>query len=168
MRRSMSELQIRPITAGDRQALVEAFGHLSAESRYRRFLRPIKRLTSSELAYFTELDHRDHEAIVATTREGEIVGVARCIRLGERPAAAEVAVTVVDAWQGHGVGTLLLRRLAARARELGIETFVGVCLTQNREMVQLFRELGPVTTKPQSGGLVEVEIDLEAPRCVCS
>lgn len=51
---------MRPIRPDDKSALSRAFEHLSEESRYRRFLAPIKRLTGSDLAYLTELDHHGH------------------------------------------------------------------------------------------------------------
>jgi GNAT superfamily N-acetyltransferase len=77
-----------------------------------RKLAPIKQLTSDQLAYFTELDHRDHEALVAVTPSGRIVGVARYIRFGKGSTGAEVAVTVADEWQQRRVGYALLRALA--------------------------------------------------------
>ena len=58
-------LLIRPISPDDKPAMTEAFEHLSEESRYRRFLSPHAGLTDAELRYFTEVDHHDHEALVA-------------------------------------------------------------------------------------------------------
>ena len=61
--------------------MVDAYERLSDESRYRRFLSPHKQLTDAELRYFTEVDHHDHEALVAGDPEsGEWVGVARYVR----------------------------------------------------------------------------------------
>ena len=155
------ELSVRPIEPGDKDALLTAFSHLSEESRYRRFLAPITRLTASQLAYLTELDHQDHEALIALTPEGEIVGVARYIRDQDRPGAAEVAVTVADDWQRRGIGTALLHRLAQRARDAGIESFVGYCLAENQEMLQLLDEVGPVAKRrTPEGGTIEVEVEL--------
>jgi GNAT superfamily N-acetyltransferase len=153
-------LTVRPIQADDKSALLEAFEHLSDESVYKRFLSPLKRLTKEDLAYLTELDHERHEALVATTPLEEIVGVARSVRLAGDPTRAEVAVTVADEWQGRGVGTALLRLLGRRGRENGIERFTGVCLAQNAEMLQLFRELGPTHEHPAGDGVVEVEVTL--------
>lgn len=153
-------LTIRPITADDKAALVDAFRHLSEQSVYRRFLAPVKRLTESELAYLTELDHSDHEALVALTEAGEIVGVARYVRQPADPSHAEVAVTIRDEWQSRGVGTTLLHLLARRAARNGIELFTGVCLAENREMLQLFDELGPTTRHRQDGDVTEVEVTL--------
>ena len=153
-------LSIRPIAPDDKAALVDAFRHLSEKSVYRRFLAPVKRLTESELAYLTELDHSDHEALIALTEAGEIVGVARYIRDPADPKRAEVAVTVRDEWQSRGVGTTLLHLLGRRATESGVEQFTGVCLAENREMLQLFDELGPTTRHRRDGDVTEVEVTL--------
>jgi hypothetical protein len=68
--RDGSEVRIRPIEPGDKRRLAEGFDHLSEESRYRRFLHPIKHLSLRDLAYFTEVDHRDHEALIALDPDG--------------------------------------------------------------------------------------------------
>jgi len=153
-------LEIRPIDAEDKSALVDAFSHLSQRSVYRRFLAPVKRLTENELTYLTELDHSDHEALIALTETGEIVGVARYVRQPADPKRAEAAVTVRDEWQGRGVGTSLLHLLARRATGNGVEQFTGVCLAENREMLQLFDELGPSTRHRADGDVTEVEVTL--------
>ncbi|MGZ4247911.1 MAG: hypothetical protein ACXVUE_06340 [Solirubrobacteraceae bacterium] len=41
------------------------FARLSPESRYRRFLAAMPELTEEMVGYLTEVDHHDHEAIVA-------------------------------------------------------------------------------------------------------
>jgi hypothetical protein len=69
----------------------------------RRFLAPHGRLTESELRYFTEVDHHDHEALVAIDpNTGHCTGVARYVRSTDDPAVAELAVAVVDGWQRQG------------------------------------------------------------------
>lgn len=159
--RDGSEILVRPISEEDREGLQTAFLALSNETRYRRFLRPINRLSEAELTRLTDIDHHDHEALIAIAPDGQLVGVARYIRLVERPAAAEVAVTVTDEWQGRGVGTAMLTRLIARAEEEGIDTFVALCLASNKDMLILFEELGErVRRTGQSSGAVEVEIEL--------
>jgi GNAT superfamily N-acetyltransferase len=163
--RDGNELLVRPIEADDRAAYLEAFEQLSEGTRYKRFLAPIKQLSSDEVAYFTSVDHRDHEALIALTPDGEIVGVARYIRLGPTAEIAEVAVTVADAWQGRGVGTALLRRLAGRGRAQGIEAFRGICLSGNTDMQELLMELGPgARFSHPDPGLVEIEARLPTTR----
>jgi GNAT superfamily N-acetyltransferase len=116
--RDGSRVRIRQGRRTDRDLLVRVFEHLSTESRYRRFLTPMHELDDVALRYLTAIDHHDHEALIALDEAGsEAVGVARYVRYPERPGVAEVAVTVVDDWQGRGLGTLLLAATApARAR----------------------------------------------------
>jgi GNAT superfamily N-acetyltransferase len=154
-------IQIRPIAPEDKAALADAFEHLGSESRYRRFLAPHGRLTAAELRYFTEVDHHDHEALVAvdpTTGAG--VGVARYIRTADDPAVAEIAVAVVDDWQCHGVGGRLVSALAERARAEGITSFSAVMLADNALMRSLLEEIGNVRVVHTELGRVEVIVEL--------
>jgi GNAT superfamily N-acetyltransferase len=112
----------------------DAGSPICPESRYRRFLSAMPSLSESMVRYLTEIDHHDHEAMIALDEEtGEGTGVARFVRDAKRPASAEVAVTVIDDWQGRGLGTLLLEVLSARAREEGITIFTAMMLATNRE-----------------------------------
>jgi GNAT superfamily N-acetyltransferase len=136
---------------------------LSPESRYRRFLAPMPRLPEAAVRYLTDIDHHDHEAMIALDEQGtEALGVARYVRDRERPEAAEVAVTVVDDWQGLGLGTLLLEVISARAREEGVRTFTAWMLAQNQEMMDLFQRLGPVQVVDREAGAVEIEVAIPA------
>ncbi len=136
-------LGVRPIRADDERLLSEAFARLSPESRYRRFLSPIQELPHGALRHLTDVDHHDHEALVAIAPgSGTIVGVARFIRVPDRPRNAELAVTVDDAWQSAGVGTVLVALLVDRARAEGVRRFVGEMLWANDPMRELLRELG--------------------------
>jgi ribosomal protein S18 acetylase RimI-like enzyme len=86
------------------------------------------------------------------------VGIARFVRTG--PRNAEVAVTVVDDWQGRGLGTVLLELLAERAREEAIEAFSALTLTTNTEMIDLLRSLGAMRVTERDGSCIEVETAL--------
>ena len=70
------------------------------------------------------------------------MGVARYIRLTGRPQTAEVAVTVVDGWQGRGLGTELLTQLSGRARQEGIRRFIAVTSAGNAAAAGLLRTAG--------------------------
>jgi len=158
--RDGSHVRIRPIRPTDKALLVRAFDKLGPGSRYRRFLGYKKELTVAELAALTEVDHHDHEALGAIDPEtGEGVGVARYVRLPERRETAEAAVTVVDAWQGRGLGTALMQRLAARAREEGIREFTATLLSDNRAMLSVFRRLG-VLRVVRDGEVKQIDVCL--------
>lgn len=146
---------IRPIEAGDKQRMVEAFERLSPESRYRRFFAPMHELSAEQLAYLTEVDHRDHEALVALDESGsQGLGVARYVRDAEDRTIAEVAVTVVDDWQRMGIGTLLAARLAERAREEGITHFSALVQADNRLVLDMVRSLGEVRSQSEGSELL--------------
>jgi GNAT superfamily N-acetyltransferase len=159
--RDGSRVRLRPIRSSDKVQLRAGFERLGPQSRYQRFLVPMDQLTEAVVEYLTEVDHHDHEAIVALDdATGEGVGVARFVRLTDRHDTAEAAVTVVDDWQGRGVGTLLLDRLADRARSEGVARFWAVLLAENRNMLDLLERLGPVRMLDRQLGTVEVEAEL--------
>jgi GNAT superfamily N-acetyltransferase len=156
--RDGSRVHIRQARRTDRDLLVRGFERLSPESRYRRFLTPMHELDEKTLRYLTDLDHRDHEAMVALDESGEGVGVARYVRSAARPDTAEVAVAVVDSWQGRGLGTILLQAISVRARDEGVRTFTALMLASNHEMMDLFEHLGPVRILERAAGTVEIEV----------
>ncbi len=157
-------VRLAPLGPEDRETLERGFERLSTESRYRRFLAPKSKLTEAELGYLTEVDQHDHLAIGATIVGGETdgagVGVARCIRLEQAPTIAEAAVTVVDEFQGMGLGSQLLERLVVAARERGIETFRATLLAENKPMRVLLEKIGEVEVVERSGSVVTVDVSL--------
>lgn len=160
-RTSVASLEIRPISRSDREAFIEAFARLGERSRYTRFLTPHGPLSDAEIRYFTEVDHHDHEAMVAIDpASGQGVGVARYVRSKVDPGVAEVAVAVVDDWQRQGVGTRLGEALAARARSEGIRTFTALMLADNELMLNLLKELGEIRDVRTGSGTVELLVDL--------
>jgi len=152
-------VQIRPLEADDLERLRRLFFRLSPTSVYRRFMSPIVRPSEAGLRRLVDLDHRDREALAAVV-DGEVVGVARYVR-GSEPGLAEVAVVVEDAWQHRGIGGLLLKRLAARARRRGIYAFTATMLGENRAAARLLRSLSPGARFRVSYGEVEAEIPLD-------
>jgi RimJ/RimL family protein N-acetyltransferase len=153
---------IRPIRPDDKPLLVDGLARLSEESRYRRFLSPIGGFTEDQLRYLTEVDYHDHFAWVALHGEWPDVGlgVARYVRVPDRPDVADVAVTVVDEYQGRGLGTILLAVLARTALAEGIRRFRGDVLAVNTPMRRLLRRFG-AEAHLESPGLVEAELDLD-------
>ena len=156
-----ARFEMRAIEPGDKQLLQAFRENSSADSGYRRFLGPRGPFTARELRQLTEVDHRDHEAIVAIDpATGGVVGVARYVRDGERPGDAEIAVIVTDAWQGHGVGSALLSRLADRARAEDVTRFTALMRTDNRPMARLFAELGDPRVVSRDEGTVELAVEI--------
>lgn len=160
--RDGTRVLLRPIVPEDKERLVEGLDRLSPESRYRRFMAPVAKLTRQQLVYLTELDHRNHFAWVAFALDDPGtpgIGVSRYVRLRDEPEVAEAALAVLDDYQGRGLGSLLLRALAAVAVENGIGCFRGEMLSDNRPARELMLSLGGRVERGESGG-VRVTVDL--------
>lgn len=157
-----TRVRIRPLVTEDKDRLVAGFERLSPESRYRRFLSPVDELTPDMLRRLTEMDYVDHFAWAALLPDesGEPgVGVARYVRLPEEPEVAEAAVTVVDEYQGRGLGTLLLQALGAVALENGIRRFRGYVVADNRQMREVLEPTGAILHF-DAAGVLRVDLDL--------
>jgi protein lysine acetyltransferase len=124
-----ARLLLRPVLPGD----VERFkrsGSFSRETLYRRYQGGAP--TEGRLAYLFEVDYVDHYVWVVTDGvDGPVVADARFIRDEDDLATAEVALTVADAYQGRGIGTLLLGALAIAARVDGITRFHARTFSDN-------------------------------------
>jgi GNAT superfamily N-acetyltransferase len=151
---------LRQIRPEDRNRLAEGMRQLSPASRYLRFHEVLESLSEEQLDYLTDVDHVDHEAIVAidvSKPEVPGIGVARYIREPNEPTVAEAAVTVADVYQATGAGTQLLGALAARARDNGIEVFRNYVLDGNTQMLEVFDHLG-AERQLETDGLWRVDL----------
>lgn len=156
-----TRVAVRPVRPSDKENIADGFSRMGERSRYQRFMTVQDALSTGELRYLTEVDHHDHEALLAFDAEsGEGLGVARFVRSQADPTAAEAAVAVVDAWQRRGLGTALTALLAERAREEGIERFTALLLASNDAMMGMLRRLGPIRVVSRDGPVVEAEMDL--------
>ena len=155
---------VRPVEAADNHLLELGMAHLSRQSRYNRFFRPIKKLSDNDLEVFSSVDQINHIAIGAldlTHEDAYPIGVARCIRLDLQPESAEVAVAVIDSHQGKGLGTILLAAVARAAAEHRIKRFVATVLSSNRSMLKLLDEL-EATRTIGSSAVVHLRISIHA------
>jgi EmrB/QacA subfamily drug resistance transporter len=158
--RDGSAVLIRQVHSADAPLLADGFTRLSAQSRQMRFLTRKKELSPAELRYFTDLDHHDHEALGALDHaDGRGVGIARYVRDAHDPHAAEVAVTIVDGWQGRGLGTELLAQLSDRARQEGIRYFTALVSADNVAIAGLLRNVTAELVR-RGPGTVEYKIAL--------
>jgi acetyl coenzyme A synthetase (ADP forming)-like protein len=139
-------------------ALIAFFERLSERSRYLRF-HGVRHVDETLVEHFLAPDWLDRGALlgalVAAEGDEQVVAVAEYARLRD-PAAAEVAFTVADDFQGRGAATRLLEQLAARAGEAGIERFVAEVLPENAAMLAVFRDAGFEVSRTLGGGEVEV------------
>lgn len=152
-----------PLLPTDRATLIREFEALSPESRRRRFLQPVLHLSDAMLTHLVdEVDGIDHVALVMMAEVGDDLvpaGVARCVRYPQEPAAADVAVTVKDDWQGRGVASALLEVLM-RERPVGVSHLLTAVAADNPASLAMLRRLGPVRTYDTTMGAFDVEVDL--------
>jgi acetyltransferase len=152
---------VRAVLPADRSCLQRGVQALSARSRRDRFLMGRVALSDAELDYLTDVDHRDHVALLAVTPvpDGACdgVGVARWARLRNAPASAEIAITIVDHHQRRGAGTLLLVRLAELAIERGVERFCATFHAGNPGIVALMRRFA-AQVEHDGPGLLRAEL----------
>ena len=161
-----AQILIRPIRADDQRFLEDGLRQLSDESVHRRFLSPKRSFSRAELRYLTEVDGRDHVALVAEY-PGEpvrrVIAVGRFVRFADDPEAAEVAVVVSDDWQRRGVGSLFAERLAAKARRRGIRRFTATMGSDNVAAPKLMQRLTQHLEEHHAGsGVSELVMDLAA------
>ncbi|GAA4369656.1 GNAT family N-acetyltransferase [Paeniglutamicibacter cryotolerans] len=157
--RNGSTAHLRPIRATDADALQALHRGQSEASVYLRYFTYKSALTAKELKRFTEVDHVDRVAFVVLRGEA-IIGVGRYDRLEDRKQA-EVAFNISDAYQGMGVGSILLEHLAAAARENGIERFCAEVLPENRKMLTVFAEAGYEVKRHFDEGVVMLEFPID-------
>jgi RimJ/RimL family protein N-acetyltransferase len=135
---------------------------LSPESRYLRFFNDASELSPELLQYLTDVDQKNHVAWIAINPSvpGEPgMGIARFIRLPDQSDVAELALTVVDKFQGLGLGAALLNILLVRAEQLNIRTLRAVVLPDNYRVIRWMRRLG--ATSNWQEGLLELNLAVE-------
>ena len=160
--RDGGQILIRAICPNDKQRLLEHFARLSQRSIYQRFFGFKRALSDQDLRNFTELDFIDHVGLAATIGAGDderIIGVGRYMRSGGRDSA-EVAFAVLDDYQGHGIGTVLLKHLAHIARQAGIRQFVADVMSSNRQMLEVFANSGFREHDSFESGSVRVALEI--------
>ena len=129
-------ITVRPLRSGETEVVQAVFDRLGAQSRLLRFGGAKNVLFAHELVELARVDG-NHHVLVAVV-DGEPVGIARLAREGD---VAEVAFAVADEWQGKGVGTLLVERLAEDARAAGITRFRADVRPDNAPSLALARRL---------------------------
>jgi RimJ/RimL family protein N-acetyltransferase len=134
---------VRALRPADRNGMLAAIGRTSPGSLQRRFFVPKRGFSESEISFFINIDFENHVALVAQIDEDGrpvVAGGGRYVMV--RPGQAELAFVVVDAYQGNGVGTMLLRHLVAIAREAGLEELTAEVLPENAAMLRVFGRFG--------------------------
>jgi len=159
--RNGERIEIRALNPQDRDDLMAAVDRTSSDSLYRRFFAVRRHFTETEESFYLNVDFVSQVALIAVAdANGQpiIIGGGRYV-VGE-PGQAEVAFTVVDKYQGRGVGAALLRHLAVIARQAGLRELVAYVLPDNRAMLKVFEKSGLKYTAKREAGSVYVKLGL--------
>src|SRR5947207_12703574 len=114
---------LRPSVPDDAPRLVAMFERCSPQSRYSRFLSPLKHFPASHLVDVVRSSPVRRSWVVDDLHAGQLVAVGSWFRNGE--TTAELGMLVEDAHQRHGYGTTLLDTLVESAHAAGVRTLVG-------------------------------------------
>jgi GNAT superfamily N-acetyltransferase len=151
---------VRFVEPRDGEELQNYFRSLSTRSRYNRFLGAMSELPQGVLERFTHISEAAGFTVVATVMvDGfeTIIGEAR-YAFHPETESFEFGLSLDDRWQGHGIGTALLKNLECRAAAFGAQRMFGDTLRSNDGMMSLARKSGyAFTNHPDDWKLVRFE-----------
>jgi GNAT superfamily N-acetyltransferase len=156
--RNGAVVHLRAIRPEDEDRLIALYGRLSPESARQRFFTSMKWLPRAWARYFANVDYHDRLAVVAEREEAGailLIGVARYDAAGT-PGSAEIALVVEDAWQGLGLGRLLLDEILEAGAQRGIHEFRADVLADNRRMLALLARHTDVVQQTTEQGVTEL------------
>lgn len=155
--------EIRPLREDDTKRLMDFIERVSPEARNQRFLGSISSQTAAaELMKTGPLG--EVLALIILTGGDTIIGHGLYLRDPDRPDTAEVAFIVDDRYQGKGLGTILLERLALAAARQGVRSFYAPTEAANRQMRELFKTSGFTANEDRDGSYVDVSFSIEPSR----
>jgi GNAT superfamily N-acetyltransferase len=150
-------VEIRAQRSDDREGMLAAIARSSSGSLYRRFFAVRRQFSDKETDYFLDIDFVNHVALVAAAHDAgqsTIVGGGRYVVV--EPGQAEVAFAVVDAYQGLGIGSALMRHLATLGHEAGLHELIAEVLSENVPMLNVFGRSGLTMNTRREGPVVHV------------
>ena len=149
---------VRTVLPEDSDALQAAFGRLSGEARYARFMAPLRELPSQMLDQATHPAPGLELQLVAIAQEGGQERIVAGARYSAAPGSkdCEFALAVVDAWQRLGLARCLLAELIRAARAAGFERMEGHILASNSAMLRLARQMGFAQVESPEGPSVRM------------
>jgi acetyl coenzyme A synthetase (ADP forming)-like protein len=149
---------LRSISPEDASLVAELHERLTPETLRLRYFGAHEHLSEGELSRLVSESSPDHLALVAE-RGGQLLGIAQYDRIPGSDVA-EVAFVVDDAYQGLGIGTLLLEYLASDARRHGLKRFAADTLLENDQMMNVFKGAGFTRRSTVEAGVVRVVMDI--------
>ena len=156
-------LNFRPIHPPDEPRMRDLFHKLSAATIYYRFMGYQKFVSRRQIQDFVYIDHRNDVTIVGTLPEahGEDIIAIGSYYLDPKTNLAEVAFTVSDQWQNHGIGTFLLKHLMRIARRNGIRGFTAEVLVENKSMQAVINKSNTKVRSRVGNNVISFEMGFE-------
>ena len=162
--RDGATVTVRAIRADDTERLRAFHAQLLPETIYLRFFTQPPELPLGLADRLAPMDYENQQALVATSGTGDderIIAVVRYDRAG--PTRGEVTLVVADDWQGRGIASALLHRLAEYARGRGFEKLIAQTMGWNTRMHSLLRHCGFPVVSYRADGLTVVWLDISQP-----
>jgi acetate---CoA ligase (ADP-forming) len=154
-------LTLKIATPSDHDAVRRFFHDLSPESRRRRFFGVAEPGDAFITRWCDSSDPAQALTVLAMRLvDGEVRPIAVGSYIGVAPGTAEVAFAVDDRFQGRGLGTILLERLAAIAAANGFRRFEATTLPDNASMLEVFHESGFEIRSKADVGTIAVQLSL--------
>jgi GNAT superfamily N-acetyltransferase len=154
-------IKIHALRSTDAADMLAAVSKTSPQSLQRRFFVTKRGFSEKEIEFFLNIDFSGHVALVALADEDEksiIVGGGRYVVV--EPGRAELAFIVIDAWQGRGIGSLLIKHLIGIARDAGLNELIAEVLHDNTPMLKVFGKFGFAQRSARDPGVVHVALKL--------
>ena len=154
------KIEIRATKPADRDEMMKAIGRTSEGSLYRRFFSPKRGFSEKEVNYFMDIDFVKQVALVVVLEEAERPIIAGGRYIVSEPGGAEMAFVVEDAYQGQGIGSVLMRHLIEIARQAGLEKLHAEVLPSNDSMLKVFNRTGLVISTKRDQSSVQITLGL--------
>ena len=158
-----TDITIRPMTLNDTELESQFVHNLSFETKHNRFLEGINELSASMLKRLCDIDGKTAMAFIATIEhqgKEQQIGVSR-YACDPATNESEMAITVADEWQQHGIAQLLMTRLIDYAKNTGISTLYSIDFANNTAMHQLAKDLGMSCQKvPEDARLLKYSLTI--------
>lgn len=155
------EIFLRPVKISDEPLLKEFYYACSDESLYRRFMSMLKSVSHERLQTYAVVDYTQDMVILALIKEGEekeeVIGIGQ-YSVDDVTHTADIAFAVKDEYQGHGVGTELLKHLTLLAKKQGLLGFTADVLFDNVSMLHVFDKMGFDTKKQFDSGVYRLKM----------
>ena len=158
MLHTVEQIAIRPMRADDVVLIEQMSADLSVQSLYYRFFAGVPALPQSYLRQLRNLDHDQHEAVVAVC-DGQTIGIGEFVRSADR-SRAELAVIVADSWHRKGIARRLIGQLTVLACRAGVTGFEASVLPENHAVRNMLTSMFPAGRYVWRDGMLAYELPL--------